>query len=109
MIGYLVIQVIANGFLSSLFHDPLPSLNQPISWLAQLGYASSMLLANWAAIEGYRHFDASIGSLIGLAEILFGVFFGILFFNESLNLGIIIGGLLILISASLPHLIKNQT
>jgi drug/metabolite transporter (DMT)-like permease len=104
MVGYFVVQVIANGLLSLLFHNSIPTLSQPISWLAQLGYALSMLFANWAAIEGYRHFDASIGSLIGLAEILFGVFFGILLFNESLSLGIIVGGLLILISASLPHL-----
>jgi len=104
MAGYFIVMIVVNGFLGIVLHDPLPSLAISIPWLAQLGYATAMLLANWAVIEGFKYLDASIGSLIGLAEILFGVTFGIMFFGETLGIGTIIGGVLIVASAALPNI-----
>jgi drug/metabolite transporter (DMT)-like permease len=104
MVGYFSLGVLFNGLLCFLLHDPLPALSQTTTWLAQLGYAAAMILANWAAIEGYRHFDTSIGSLIGLAEIIFGIAFGIIFFHEPLTGSILAGATLIILSAALPNL-----
>jgi len=73
--------------------------------LAQIGYSAALLFANLAVIEGFKHIEASIGSLIGLAEILFRISFGIIFFAESLTIGTIIGGGLIILSAALPNLL----
>lgn len=72
------------------------------SWLGQFAYAVSMLVANFAAIEGFKYLEGSIGSLIGLAEILFGVFFGWLFFHEVLSGTTFVGGVLIIIAAAYP-------
>lgn len=103
MISYFSLQIIINGIISHFLHDPIPSFTNLTPWLSQGAYATAMLLANWAAIEGYKHFDASIGSLIGLAEIIIGVAFGIILFKETLSPEIIIGSLIIIISAALPH------
>lgn len=109
MTWYLVLGIFANGIISVVLKDVMPSLNQIKPWLAQLGYTTTFLLANWAAIKGYKYFDASVGSLLGMAEILFGIIFGIILFKESLTVGMIYGAILIIISASLPHIKLSLT
>lgn len=104
MVSYFSLQIVFNGALSILYQDSLPHLSNITPWLGQFAYATSMLFANWAAIEGYKQYDASIGSLIGLAEIIFGVAFGIIIFHEPLTLGIAVGSLIIISAAALPHL-----
>ena len=79
-----------------------PALNS--EWLAMLGYAISGLAGFWLVIEGFKYVDASIGSLIGLLEIPFSVFFGVLLFQDKLTLPIIAGGIIILLAAVLPDL-----
>jgi drug/metabolite transporter (DMT)-like permease len=109
MSGYFLVMMVANGLLAYLFKDSLPDFSQTVPWLSQIGYCVAMLVANMAVIEGFRYIEASVGSLIGLAEILFGIFFGIIFFGEALNAGIIAGGALVIISAIIPNLYNRQT
>jgi drug/metabolite transporter (DMT)-like permease len=106
MMGYFLLQILINGPLSFAFGESLPPFThaQLLPWFAQLAYTVSMLVANFAAIEGFKHLEGSIGSLIGLAEILFGVFFGWLFFKEILSGTTFLGGALIIIAAAYPSL-----
>ena len=67
-----------------------------------LGYAISGLAGFWLIIEGLKHVDASIGSLIGLLEIPFSIFFGVLLFDDALTLPMIAGGIIIMAAAILP-------
>lgn len=75
-------------------------------WLSMLAFALVGLVALWLVVEGYKHVDASIGGLIGLMEIIFGVIFGILIFGESLTLTVVLGGIIIIIAAMLPDLVN---
>lgn len=102
MAGYFLLQVVFNLPVSLWLNDPLPTTAFSVAWGGQLGYAVAMLLANMAAITGFSYLEPSIGSLIGLAEILFGIGFGILLFGEALTGGVIVGGLLIILAAALP-------
>jgi drug/metabolite transporter (DMT)-like permease len=104
MVSYFSAQILFNGILSLIFHDPIPNLSNTLPWLGQTAYAIAMLFANWAAIEGYKQYDASIGSLIGLAEIIFGVVFGVIIFHEILTPSLIFGSIIIILAAALPHL-----
>jgi drug/metabolite transporter (DMT)-like permease len=78
------------------------SLNS--EWLAMLGYAASGLGGFWLVIEGFKYVDASIGSLIGLLEILFSVLFGVLLFGDHLTIDVLFGGLIIIFAAMLPDI-----
>ena len=69
-----------------------------------LGYAVSGLAGYWLVIEGFRHVDASIGSLIGLIEILIAALFGVFFFHDHLALEVLVGGGIILFAAALPDI-----
>lgn len=104
MAGYFLLQVVFNLPVSLWLNDPLPMLGLSAAWGGQLGYAVAMLLANMAAITGFGYLEPSIGSLIGLAEILFGIGFGVLLFGEALTGGVVVGGLLIILAAALPSL-----
>jgi len=107
MTGYFIVMVLANSLLGHFLNESLPPFSKINAWGAQLGYATAMLLANLAVIQGFKYIEASIGSLIGLAEILFGISFGVLFFGEKITLGVIVGAILIITSATLPNLKKE--
>ena len=91
MSGYFLVMIIGNGLLSLILHDPLPVLEVNTPWLAQLGYSAALLLANLSVIEGFKYIDASVGSLVGLAEILFGISFGVILFGEVIGVGTVVG------------------
>ncbi len=104
MIGYFALQVVINLPLAVLSHEVMPSFSNTTAWVAQILYAFSMLAANYAVIEGFKHVDGSIGSLIGLAEILFGAFFGWLLFSELISAFTLMGGIIIIAAAAYPSL-----
>lgn len=106
MTSYFITMVIFNGPLSIILGDSLPALTNYGPWLAWFAYALALLIANFAVIEGFKHLEASIGSLIGLAEILFSIIFGVILFGETITLGTAIGAVLIIASASIPNLKK---
>ena len=105
MAGYFILQVVINGPLALITHEVFPPTTSIYLWIAPLAYAFSYLIANFGAIEGFKYVEGSIGSLIGLAEILFGVLFGFLFFHEIISLSTLVGGLLIIFAAAFPSLI----
>jgi drug/metabolite transporter (DMT)-like permease len=72
-------------------------------WLWQLCYSIASLFAFWLVIEGFKRVDATVGSLIGLLEIVFGVVLGILIFSEKLTMSVTLGGLFIVSAAAIPH------
>jgi len=76
------------------------------AWLWLLVYSIVNAAAFWLAVTGYKHVDASIASLIGLAEVIFAVIFGAIIFHQTITWGVYIGGVLILLAATLPDLIN---
>ncbi len=103
MTSYFISITFVNFIVAVLLNDPLPKLSFSVGWMAQFGYLIAFLVANLAVIEGFKHLDPSVGSLIGLAEIIFGILFGVMFFGETIGLGMIIGSILIIVSAILPN------
>lgn len=76
------------------------------AWLWLVVYSFVNAAAFWLVIVGFRYVDASIGSLIGLMEVVFAVIFGAIIFHEVLSVNVYIGGVLILVAAMLPDLIN---
>lgn len=90
--------------LAMIFGEHLPSVDHISAWSGMAGFTIVGIVAFWLAVEGFRFVDASIGGLIGLLEIIFAVWFGILFFSEQLTLTVLVGGGLILLASTLPDL-----
>ena len=99
-----IIIFVTNGIVSFALNEVqyIPSFSLP--WAYLVGYAVAGILGFWLAIEGLKYVEASIGGLLGLLEIIFSIGFGILVFNESLTSKVLVGGILIMCAAALPHL-----
>jgi drug/metabolite transporter (DMT)-like permease len=104
MAGYFVMQVLFNYPLAQMMGDQLPALELNTAWGGQLSYAGAMMIANLAAIKGFSYLEPSIGSLLGLAEVIFGVMFGVLLFGEATTVGVWVGGAMIVVAAVLPSI-----
>jgi drug/metabolite transporter (DMT)-like permease len=81
----------------------LPSFNT--FWMYQCIYAVAGVLGFWLVIEGFKYVEASIGGLLGLLEIIFSITFGFLVFHQIIGPKVILGGLLIICAAALPHIV----
>jgi drug/metabolite transporter (DMT)-like permease len=84
----------------------LPTLS--LSWTYLVVYAVVSILGFWFAIEGYKYAEASVGGLLALLEVIFAIIFGIVIFHEGLTLKIALGGILIMLAAALPHLVRQK-
>lgn len=84
--------------------QPLPQLNE--AWLWLLIYSIVNAAAFWLVIVGFKFVDASIGSLIGLMEVIFSIVFGALIFHEAITWSVWVGGALIIFAAMLPDLLN---
>ncbi|PIP53262.1 hypothetical protein COX08_01990 [Candidatus Beckwithbacteria bacterium CG23_combo_of_CG06-09_8_20_14_all_34_8] len=100
--------LIGNGLISWLNGDSVPQISFTIPWLALLGYTLAIFLAMFFVVWGFKYIQASVGSLIGLTEILFALIFGVIFFGEIIDWSTVLGASLILIAAGLPY-IKNKS
>ena len=96
--------IITNAPISILLGEVqhLPSFE--IVWIYQIGYTIASIFGFWLIIKGLKYTEAGVGGLIGLMEIIFSILFGIIIFNETLTSKIIVGGLLIITAAALPHI-----
>ena len=104
-LSWLII-IVTNAPISILLGEiqRLPEFNLP--WLFQLCYVFANFFAFWFVVEGLKHVESSIGGLLGLLEVVFSILFGIIIFQETLTLKIIIGAMLVLTAAALPHLVE---
>lgn len=88
----MAIGTIINGMLLiPVFKMPTVEQGINITISALLGVAAQAFITS-----GYKFIEASKGSVISSSRIIFAVLMGVLFFNDHLNLKLIIGGLLIL-------------
>ena len=67
-------------------------------------FAGASVLASWTFIWGLKSIEAGIAGILGLLEIVFGIIFGLAFFNEKLTRTIVAGAILILLAAAYPYL-----
>ena len=100
--------LISNFILSLALGETQLALAFSMPWLWQLLYSLASLLGFWLVIAGFKYIDASIGSLIGLLEIIFSIILGLVVFKENLTFSIIIGGILIITAAALPHILQRK-
>jgi len=104
MTSYFISITVVNFIISVVIKDALPVFGFNIPWLAQFGYLIAFLVANLSVIQGFKYLEPSVGSLIGLVEIIFGLLFGVVLFKETVGVGVVLGSILILMAAILPNI-----
>ncbi|DAB30085.1 MAG TPA: hypothetical protein CFH84_05960 [Sulfurimonas sp. UBA12504] len=97
--------LIGNFLISAALRNiTIPALTLSGAWVGEIGYTIAMLLAMYFVVIGFKYIEASVGSIVGLSEILFAALFGFLFFKEVLTFSTFIGGLFIICAAALPNI-----
>src|SRR3989344_217499 len=98
--------LVTNGIMSLAAGEiqHVPSFD--IAWFYLVAYATTGIIGFWFVVNGVQYLESSIGSLLTPLEVVFGILFGIVIFNESLTFRVVLGGLLIIVAAILPHLHK---
>lgn len=92
-------------FLYSLFAGEqwvLPTVSAV--WGYNLIFSILMVGTGQLIVYGFRHIDSHIGNIFMLGEVLFGVLFGYLFYNEIISVRAGIGGILIIFAMALPDI-----
>lgn len=70
-------------------------------WVTTVLFGVDNFLAWLTMTKGFEYFKATAGSLILLSELIFGIIFAFIFFNEVPTYFALIGGVLILLSSAL--------
>lgn len=102
--------VVSCFILALIFREPIIWPSFSLLWLYVFLFSLLVLAASTLHFYGFKLLEAQIASLIILLEVVFGVFFGWLFYKEVLTIYSLIGGFLILFGAVLPNLfISNNS
>jgi drug/metabolite transporter (DMT)-like permease len=99
--GIVVTHALAAFIVGEAAYTPVLDMN----FFYLVAYSIVALVSFWAAIEGYKYIDASVGGLVGLTEVIFALIFGVLFFAEKLTLGVTVGALILLLAASMGDIL----
>lgn len=95
--------IISNVPLVLILNETMPKVRSDVHWLYLLGFATVSVLSSFTLISGLKLIEAGAAGILGLLEIVFGVIFGMLLFNEKLTLLIFIGIILITSAAAIPY------
>lgn len=98
-----VTSVLANIPLAFILQEPMPVFELRAEWLYLLLFGVASVLSSWLLLQGMKYVEAGLAGILGLLEIVFGVAFGMLLFNERLEPIALLGIGLILIAAALPY------
>lgn len=80
----------------------LPTISA--AWVASVTLGVFFVATGLLVVYGFKHLDAQIGSLVMLVEIIFAIFFGFLFYQETVGVLTLLGGALIITAIVLPEL-----
>jgi drug/metabolite transporter (DMT)-like permease len=96
--------VIANIPMAFIFGESMPMVGWHAEWLYLVIFAIASVAASWMFIKGVKLIDAGAAGILGLLEIVFGVLFGVLFFNERPGLIVLLGATVVIAAAAIPYI-----
>lgn len=95
--------IIANLFMAFILGKSYPPFHFQIEWLYLFIFALTSIIASWSMARGVKLIDAGAAGILGLLEIVFGVIFGVAFFNERPTLIALLGMAVIIAAAAIPY------
>jgi drug/metabolite transporter (DMT)-like permease len=99
-----VTSLIANLIMVILFREKAPVYGAHIEWFYLLLFSIASVIASWSFVRGSKLIEAGAAGILGLLEIVFGLIFGIVFFNEHPGGLVFVGAAVIIAAAAIPYL-----
>jgi len=94
---------VANFLMAFVVREPMPASGWHPAWFYLVCFAIASVCASWALIRGVKLIDAGTAGVIGLLEIVFGVLFGVAFFQERPAPIALAGIVIIIAAAAIPY------
>lgn len=101
LLGTLCVCALAFIFETNFYTSGAIQYVSANTWLVTLLFGLDNFFAWLAMTKGFEYFKATASSVILLSELVFGIFFAFLFFQEIPTIMTFLGGLLIIISSVL--------
>ncbi len=101
--------LIGNIFLVAVLNKHYPAFGLQVQWLYLVLFSIASVIASWSLVRGVKLIDAGAAGILGLLEIVFGVIFGVVFFNEHIKPVAVIGIIVIIAAAAIPYLKDYNT
>lgn len=98
-----VASVVANFFMAFALQEQHLGLGSQMAWLYLIFFAIASVVASWSLVKGVKFIDAGAAGVLGLLEIVFGVLFGVLFFQERPTASALLGMAIIVAAAAIPY------
>jgi drug/metabolite transporter (DMT)-like permease len=95
--------LVANALVVALLDQNYPAFHWQVEWLYLLCFALASVVASWSLVRGVKLISAGTAGILGLLEIVFGMFFGVFLFHERPGVVALAGVVLILFSAAAPY------
>ncbi len=102
------ITILTYGAISLVAKEQWTSPSLSTAWLASNGLGVFYVVTGLLMVEGFKRIEAQIGSIILLAEIIFAIFLGWVFYREALSLLNILGGIFIVTAIILPEIYTRR-
>jgi len=95
--------IVANMVMAAALHKQYPAFGLEAAWLYLVIFSVASVIASWSLVRGVKLIDAGAAGILGLLEIVFGLFFGIVFFGERPGLIVLAGAAVIVVAAAVPY------
>ena len=96
--------VIANFIMVIVISENIPAISFRAEYFYLLLFAIASVISTWSLVKGVKIIEAGAAGVLGLLEIVFGIMFGVLLFNEEPGLLALIGAVVIIIAAAIPYI-----
>jgi drug/metabolite transporter (DMT)-like permease len=96
--------LLANSVMMFVVSERFPSLTWGTHWIYLLMFGVASVAASWTFVSGLRRIDAGVAGVLGLLEVIFGMLFGVLLFNEQPGIWAFAGAAVIMLAAAVPYL-----
>jgi drug/metabolite transporter (DMT)-like permease len=106
-IGVIVVGILSLVFENKFYSSGAVTHLSLQTWIVTILFGSFNFLGWLCMTKGFEYFKSSLGSIILMLELVFGVILAFLFFNEIPTLYTLLGGVLIVI-ASLLVILKGD-
>lgn len=95
--------IIANVAMVAILGKHYPPVRLSLNWLYVVAFSVSSVIASWSLVRGVKLIDAGSAGILGLLEVVFGIFFGVVFFQERPSILVLVGAFVIVGAALVPY------
>lgn len=104
-----ITSIVANTIMAVALREAPTIWEWRVEWLYLVAFAVASVVASWSFVRGLKLIEAGTAGVLGLLEIVFGVMFGILFFQERPAILELAGVVVVIIAAMIPYLNELQS